>query len=904
MGLFDKTLTRFGINPNDLGEHIAVSITLCAYSVYKEYRLRFDEDGEIENEEDFRDDSIFDGLSSIHTCIKDKPWLYNKKPIKGFYLNLLEVPREEYLNDVYPAILKEILPAISGTGKKYYTPPSDVDSIATILTSLNIKSVYDGNGALPLLACALANDIEYGISIGDDICRTISKVVLDFNGKKNAKIIPEALVDIRINEGAAPGDEYADREQFENWERAKENTFASNKKFDAVVVYDFGYGDYIRNLYEIIHTDEVHDIFTLDNVSLTSRYVIIVKDKLCGSFPEILEGGKFLGLTKGYQYILTFDLLGGHDHVLFRISPSEVFSVPYDEVRLFNNFIYPSIYREPQGTKGKVIVRLKDIASPSEHALVESDNRLYPTYTLSSALDKVVSIMYRPRMEALPRMANDFLWQGTNLHLKYDQRNRKMTGCIGRSRDVYYCESPLSLVANEQRVTFEYLAYVLLNDSSFADFIQLGLPVELVIHRKVAIVPDTEKQTEIVALELEKLRDVVNSDGVYSILPVGRYGLFDEKARGTLEGWNLIVKDPVESVYGDDGLKSLLQNHSTCKLPDAIVIDPSVDAIGTRLKGLQKAIALSREYKIPLFVFSSFTEKALTDDMEADDLQYCKEGHLFPSKAENALKRLATAMRDELDKNGTLTTQIRSRHRREFDASDWITNNWGINVTKTLMDALFAPGKHLNDVRISVETLLKRIASSIAPETDLDQTKGGWLANFFMKRKLTDNEKTHKCYTLEGTLMDNTLSNSVNFMYLLLNGASHGGSSPDDPRVINVLSYLESMGTENIAMAALNIYMDFIVWIAKNEGHFNVSCTTTTSPDELVLNIQGITHRVNSREYYIETENQEYPKIHFWPGRDRHIPDGTPVIVKTIVKESEDCQNYKWFTKDWMMVSH
>lgn len=901
MGLFDKTLPRFGITADILGEHLAIPLIQCAYSVYKGYRLRFDDGGEIENEDIFRSDSIFEGLSSIHTYLKEKPWLYNKEPIKGFYNRLLEVPRDEYLEEVYPSILKEILPVISGTGKKYYTPPTDVKSLADIIRSLNIKSVYDGNWALPLLACAMTDDIEYGIGIGDDICRAVSRVLLDFYEKKNVTIIPESLIDIRVEEYAAPGDEYVDSSDI--WESEIEKVYGPNKKFDAVVVYGSDISGFYPN---ILHSRDIDDILAYkDESNLASKYILFVIDGLSDSHPEMLEGGKLIRLTKGYRYILVFDLAGGHDHVIFELShEKEVIDVPYEEIRLFDNLLYPSIYKEPRCLKGMKIVRLEDIAIPSEQALAESDKKLYPTYTLSSSLDKVVSRMYRPRLEALPRLADKSLWQGTNLHLKYDQWNWKMTGCIGRSKEVYYCESQLTLAANEERIKIEYLAYVLLNDSTFADFLRLGLPVELIMHRKIAIVTDIEKQTDIVILELEKLRDVVNSDGIYSVLPVGRNGLFDEKTRGTLEGWNLIVKDPVASVYGDNGLKSLLLDHGSRQLPDAIVIDPAVDAIGTRLKGLQKAFSLSREHKIPLFVFSSLSEKALTDDMEADDLQYCKEGHLFLTKAENALRRLATAIRDELDKNGTLTTQIRSRYRQEFDAADWITNNWGVNVTKTLLDALVAPGKHLNDVRISVETLLKRIASSIAPETYLDQTKGGWLANFFMKRKLTDNEKTHKCYTLEGTLMENTLSTSVNFMYLLLNGASHGGASPDDSRVLNVLSYLESMGTENIAMAALNIYMDFIVWIAATEGHFDVTCTMTDSPDELVLNIQGITHRVSSREYYIETENPEYPKIHFWPGRDKYIPDGTPVIVKSIVEETEDRQNYKWFTKDWVAVSH
>ena len=901
MGLFDKTLPRFGVKTESLGEHLAIPLTLCAYSVFKNYNLRFDDSGEIENEEDYISDSIFKELAGIHASIKGKPWLYDKKPLKDFYYGLSEVSREEYFNEVYPSILKEILPAISGTDKKYYTPPADVESIVEILKTLNVKSVYDGNWALPLIACSMEDDIEYGIGIGDEICRAISRVLLDYYGKKNVKIVPESLIDIRVEHYTAPGDEYVDSS--DEWETAVAKTFGQDKKFDAVVVYGFNHGS--LDLYSILHAEERP--YVRDEKNLANKYILFVIDTLYGSLPEVLEGGKLIRVTKGFRYILTFDLAGGHDNVLFQKSYKDIVnsvnSIPYKEIRRFDNYIYPSIYFEPHCEEGMVLVRLEDVASPAEQAVKESDKKLYPTYSLSSAFDKVASKMFRPRMEALPRMPEKYLWRGTNLHIKYDRWNKKMTGCIGRSKDVYYCESPISITAKEDRIKVEYLALVLLNDPTFSEFTQLDLPIDLIIHRKIAIVPDLDQQAEIVAHEFEKLRDVVNSDGVYSILPVSPIGLFDEKAKGELEGWNLLVMDYVSSMYGDNGLKSLLSDSSSRPRPDAIIVDPSVDASGARFKGLQKALTLSREHKIPLFVYSSIPSEALRVDLEEDDLHYCEDGHLFYSGDDSSLKRLATAIRDELDKNGTLSAQLRSRYRREFKAADWIKNNWGINVPQTLLEALMTPNKHLNDVRQSAESLLKRIATIIAPGTLLDQTKGGWLAKFFMKRAWADNEKTHKFYVLEGTLMEKTLATSVDYMYLLLNGASHGGSTNEESGELNVLSYLNSSGTSNIAMAALNIYMDFIVWLAGTEGVFNASCTMKDSQNELTLNIRGIVHRVNSQEYYIETDNDEYQRIHFWPGRDTQVSNGSSILIKTVTDETRDRQKYKWFAKDWEIIS-
>lgn len=858
-----------------------IPLILFLYAVYKDYTITFEADGGIRRDPECETDRVFCQMVFWYNRHHD---FYGGEPYtQKAFEKMKEARTQAFLEETFPALLEGIEHYLHDFGYEDVIDPLNyhehlriAKTIAASVNSLEIKSVFDTDKTYLTASRYVSKGIQYTADFRVEVGNP-ENLRNNFTTFAPIELVYLAAVQLACRE---------DRScmQPTDWEMPE--------KSDAIIVY--GGSRFLKDVVEIAE-------------SRSARYVVMRIFSSKRLYGEQYLVGKHLmqvdHIDNSDWYNLVFDLKEHYSSIKYRYGKSEdgylVREVPYTEIHMFHDNLNTEIYVHPPLEEGMELRRLNELAAPAQELVVpeiQPGDRI-PTYNLSSQFDVICSPLYRPMMAPFEGESKSPIWSGKNLHIGSSLRQ-----CISHTDGFYSVDGDvdLSLQVNEDIVSTEYLAYVLGNSEMFRSFMRLGLHQKHIMHYRIPVFCDRQKQNAIVRQALEQLRSVVNSDGVYSVICVGDSLRLEGQEKIQLENWNVVSLAYAPSVYGEGGLIELLEDKTFAKRVEAILVDPMTDASGTRLKGLQRTLLLGRQLDIPVFAYSNVPLSAIAEDLEEEDFRYINKGHYYEAGAENSLRRFVTRVRDVLDNDGTLSQQIRMRHVLEFKAAAWIRDNWNIDVPTTLLDALASPNKHLPQVRESVESLLKKIASIIAPETSLDQTKGGWLAKFFLYRAREDNEKTHKFYVLEGKPMEKTLATSVDFMYQILNGASHGGESIEEAAEMNVLPYIESSGTQNIAMSVLHIYMEFIVWIAGTGGQFNAKCVVKNSKDEIAsLNIPGVVRRVNAGEYYIETQNPEYQKIHFWPGRDNPIPEGTTIVLNAITEETKDKGKYKWFASKW-----
>ena len=869
-------LTPFGVpwSIRNINENIPVLLLL--YSVYNNYELLFREDGTVSTIVQIEDDWVLNQLTYL-VRLSDFPWL------KEAYYKMMAARDEKFLKETYPQLLTAIECAAKFDLRVHSfkaSLPSFSEElisrrIAFLLNSLGVSSVFDSVWPYVTLAKYLSRDIVYYAYIGSNVLgpfpQFFNSVLLNIISNPESRITyPERI-----------------------WSRP-----------DAVVLYGAceGHGEDL-SIKEILEKGR----------SLATRYIVYVKtydDAFIGK--ELLTPRSLCRIeSNAHYYFFVFDLMRSYDTVEYHYwiwdntEHDIVQTVPYTEIQMNEEYLNIEAYIHGKVKEGMTLVRLSELCLPPESVEdfgsdepAESGS-MVPTYDMSSFLNVVCSPMFRPQQRKYRYSIGYGRRPGTFLHIgKHGFSD--IYECITRSDVPYQVdgEVQLSLPVDESKVSAEYLACILKRAVLFSALISKHFPGRVLQRYKVAVTLNKEEQAKVVKSILANCRDVVNSDGVYDVVCVGQ-NLSSEKVRNQLEGWNLTVQAPLESVLDEGGLKDFLSDKDRAKTVNAIIVDPSADATGTRLKGLRRALALGMEKDIPVFVFSNLPQETLEEDLDEEEFEYCRNGRLFAAEEEDSLRKLATALRDDLDKNGTLETQLQARFSREFSAAKKVEALFGEKVPEKLTRFLISPNQSLNDLRVSLEALLKTVAGAIAPGTDLGKTKGGWLAKFFLTGAREDKEVTRKFYTLDGKLMEKTLATAVDFLYQILNGASHGDSA-EEGNELNVLSYISESGTSNLAVSAVHIYMDFIVWLADTGGQFSAVCSARDSRDEIIPdNLTGILRCAGRNEYYIETPTDRYGNIHIVFSKGDPIAVGSSVRVLAMSEETRLRKSYRWFATRW-----
>lgn len=824
---------------------------LLAYAVRHGYDLEFSGDGRITNIESLNCEGWFRGALQELIAEADEE---QSVRLRNLYGRLKEIPTERYRKDIYQNFLI--------SRERRYAVTEDDAAIASLLQEMGIRSVIDAGGHFPSIMGALDKEISYSV----------------YEEKRREW-------EFRLAEEALGREDAA--VYFVNRETGERDVPDGN--FDALITIrdprmEKGAIDW-----------SIHNMWS----EKKCRYSVLLVD-LTEPHPEALEGNHLMRVAmvardKPTRHILVFDMKESHDHIQFQDGRV----VSYDAIFKMKGWINAPLYLPAEVTEGYEAVPLGELAEFKGSGIIATGGTGHglkvPTYHLSASFAEVASPDFRPRVEA----AQGMIWCGQHLHIgrSNEKYSSRLYAAISRSSGRYRCNCDMALVPNVEKVSIEYLAYALMNDRWFGNLFNL-MPPRLLADYKVIIKQDLDDQRKIVADEMERLRDVVNSSGVYNVVLLNGGGVFSPASIRSMEKWGLNIQSNLSSVYGPSGMKELVSFalKEGAKI-DAVLVDPSTDSKGSRLKGLQGAISFCRRINVPLFVYSALPINTIKEDLEEEDLSYCEDGNrLFSAEGEFALKSFVTAVRDDLDKNGTLSRQLRQRFKKEFEAAEIVEASYG-PTTMVLETALINPNKSLNEVRISMDRCLSGIARKISSGSGLEKVDTGLLPALFRDTVVEDSMGNRKgVYTLTGRIMGKTLAASLVYMFQILNGASHGDEDESGNK-LNVQTYMAGTRTMNIAMSAIHIYMEFLVWLAQKGTEFDVKCSFR-DPAAVAISCTGTVHRVNAKEYYVETEN--YPKIHIGPQQQIQLREGMQVFIKTIYPEkgADFVRKYDWFTKD------
>ncbi len=821
-----------------------------AYAVHHGYELEFSSMGKISNLGDFSENELFCDV------VEELCSLEEERDLQRIYKALKTVPKQEFDDEHYADVVLMCESDLMVTG---------LDRILAVkLHDLKVKSVLNwGTNHLSLLG-AMESHVKYTAVVNTKFKykELLVRIATELFPKREVSVIRQAP---------------------EN-----PNASVSKEDFDAVVYY---IRHQVRNM-----PFPAQDFLNTFYVENKSKYAFLTMD-LISPQRGALEGGHLAsvidvsdeGLSpyrSPYKHILMFDMKEAHDTVEY----PDGSMVSYEQIMSNHGWLNAPLYTKrsvPDGSREYTLSEIANLRESPRMFGVSSDRRM-PTYHLSKSFADVASPMYKPQKEISPGRT----WGGQHLHL--GRSNRGVYAAISNTSGRYRCDCDVAIIPDPEKVTIEYLAWVLMNDEQFAPLFNI-VPVSVLDNYRVVIPEDLEEQRAIVQRELDKNKEVVNSSGVYKVIIVNGSGLFTPEDIEQIREWNLTVQANLSSVSGTNGLKEALPFAiKEGARVDAILFDASTDAKGTRLKGLQGAFKLGREKKIPVFVYSSIPLDDVRADLEEDDLKYCEKGHLFSSEGEFALKKYITAVRDALDNDGTLGAQLRQQYKNEFKAAEKVDELFDGTTAKDLEKFLSKPNEVLNEVRISVEGLLKQIVKRISSGSGLEKVRTGMLPKLFKDSVIEDKEGEKKgVFVFSGRIMEKTLGTALVYMYQILNGASHGDSE-ETVNELNVISYIRDSGTTNIAMSVIRIYMEFLVWLASTNGEFDVQCEFRDAQSVSVY-CNGTVHCVTSKELYIDTE--DYPKIRLGGNKFR---EGQKVFVKSIVPEKspDHVHRYYWYTSD------
>lgn len=871
-----KAMREAGSLPSSLELEEMLPSVLVMYCAHKRYSLEFSEQGSITNLNEYDEDPVLGALSHWNG---DHPWM------KEEYSELADGRVDDFYSGAVRDLVRGAIDDIPKRKDEHQLSKSlklpvfnryGWHFLKEVFSRMGFSSIRDTNDNFTLLEF-IPSGVDYYVDIQDPAMQALAMVYaecigFDVSGLHFLNPDSEGLV------------------------------------CDVVALYQTQY--WVK--FEGITYPRV-DLDVVFNAALNTsqkKVCLFVLDEIA-HIEESLLRPKKVALESVQDGLWVFDLNKGHDRV--RLIGGRIEANPLlEEIIEARGCTYPWVYITPgsfagllpegyrdypsealEGAETRRLLDVVDFVDPKQWDMSAPeviDGVSLWTYRPSASFAELASPFYHGKRVSYQTISRR-TWSGRNLHIC--EGKNSFSFCISRN-DGDYClddsaDEMYTLRPKDDSISLEYLAYLIMMHPFFTYWRPKTRSTRIVEDSlpfiKIPVISDRTVQESIVKGEIERAREVVNSDGIYRVMCVGETATFDEDDRQQIMGWNVLIAGEADSVNGEGGLKAFLDRNGS--EADAIIIDPATEASGDRLKGLRKAISLGKEHNVPVFVYSELPYEALEADLDEAELSYCK---FIGTGEEDSLRRLVTAVRDGLDSGGALPTQLRARYKREFQAAETVKDLFGEDVPANLLGYLMHPNSSLNDIRKSTETLLRAVIREVSSgNAAACGLSGGSIAKLFQLGVFTDDTYSKKTFKMDGTIMDSTLATSLVFLYVqILNGASHGDGN--DNRKLKVDSYIEEIGTANLAMAAIHLYMDFIVWLASTGGEFKASCRVQDGNAPI---LEGLVRCVGPNEYILETRDPRYAKLHFLPGEK--IADGTRVEVFKVIEEKRMPDRYDWF---------
>lgn len=573
--------------------------------------------------------------------------------------------------------------------------------------------------------------------------------------------------------------------------------------------------------------------------------------------------------------------------------------VPYEEIVDYGYSLNPKIYVGADCDDDHEIVRLGDICEldivgdlhDMYYDFAQNTSKSYhllPDYHFCGSLNEVYinaeDINYYG-IEPLDVIEGDrILYNGPHIHI-----SEEGDYVLNTTASYYLCpkKKNWALRVKDDRVSLEYLAYVLFNSRAFQEFISTSPSPELFLKKKVAILKDRMSQEKVVAEFKNKNLPVVSSSNVYNVALL--VPNCPDWIKTTMEEcWYLKIQE-FEHIVGDGGLLDMLSKGQESF--DAVVVDAVVDSVRDRYKGLRNLMAKVQGRNIPVYLYTDVDDEFLQDDLSEQEYQYLKEGRCFKASDETTIDALVRNLRNELDGQDNKSAKRRGEYLREFEAAEWLEQKFPkLNLVSALTFSLSQPNKSFTTLRGVLNSLYKAVMIEISNGSGLDQVKSvGMLPQLLREGKYAHNNQV--VFVVKGDIMPLPLAVSLCYASQIVNGAVH----EEDVEKMDVKGYLSQIRSEHLAYSVIRIVMDFILWLHDVNFEFDGFCESADLNELHSVNCSGVLQQAGVNEYFCETEDEG--RIHvFVKGKARL---GAEIEITQVKHETKLRDKYKWITHTW-----
>lgn len=571
-------------------------------------------------------------------------------------------------------------------------------------------------------------------------------------------------------------------------------------------------------------------------------------------------------ITDGDKSILIMSTGWKHSSISFRKYDYEGLvgypgisrSISYDEIKENDYSLNPKIYVDIDCDEDSEVVSLGDICeldivgNPYDvcddlaHNTPKSYH-LLPDYHFCRSLDEVYinaeDVSYYG-IEPLDVIDGDrMLYKGPHIHISEEGGY-----VLNTTAGYYLCpkKTNWALRVKDDCVSLEYLAYALFNSQSFKEFISTSPSSDMLMKRKVAILKDKMKQSDVVADFKDKYLPVVSSSNVYKVALLVPECVCDVKLSMDLL-WYLQLQE-FEHIKGEGGLLDLVDKGQVSF--DAIIVDAEVDSLRGRYKGLRDLLSRYREGDVPVYLYTDVDDESLQDDLSEEEYRYVVGGRLFRRKEDSSIDRLVRNLRSELDRTNNHIAKIRGQYVREFEAASWIDKMFPhLHILLDLEYCLAHPDDSLLKVRPILNGLYEIIMSKISNGSGLDKVQSHGMLPSLLRDGKFDNKNNNQIFIIRGSVMPLPLAISLRFASDIANGEMH-----TENRKMDIRGYHSLVRSDNLAHAVIRILMDFILWLYEERFEFDGFCESRDSNILESVQLTGILQQADSDEYYCDTD--------------------------------------------------
>lgn len=451
---------------------------------------------------------------------------------------------------------------------------------------------------------------------------------------------------------------------------------------------------------------------------------------------------------------------------------------------------------------GQVIRKIKDLLEIDLSGIDDVDSFI-PIHELdyTRSLFKVLSKVERQPVKNLGAETFWLKYKGPTLFLRVKDG---ISLYLNKTEDC--CSSygvGYALKAKEDITSYEYLAYVLLNDSSLCSYLDSSadgagrINTSDFLNHEVAIYPEYSVQEQIVEESLITERQSIKSQSVYNTIVISSQAnilsrLFETYFNDNRLAIYRLVNSIYDNKFGALTYRSLYNDHITTKdnVVDAIILDAQTPDFEDVLSDFKEL----RSKKIHIYLLSNDTASLGLRSREKD---YFINGQRIFNLNGNIID-LCNKVRDDLDSENSPVTLIRSKYKKVFDAADAIDKKYQLSVASGITGFVL-DGCKIEDNPSAGSCGPFRLIGHDMINVMKEKRMVPMLDSGAIPRLLRDNvyydgSSGNRYYQYE-TFMPQYLSEALCYFFSATNSGVHG-----------------SQDSSLIGRSALSILMEFILW--------------------------------------------------------------------------------------------